>query len=117
MKKTIPILLFICLFLLTPKLAYAGLSEGCFPAVECDAGEDYYADDCKTHIEVIGNCGAPPADQYYGFSCDNGCYLRSNSAPNPCPGGVMVGATCMTTLDVVKDSTDKDIYKIFDNPD
>jgi len=115
MKKTISILLFTA-FLLIPKLVYAGLSEGCFPAVECDAGEDYYADACNTHIEALNDCGAPPADQYYAFSCDNGCYLRSNSAPNPCPGGVMVGAICMTTLEIVKDSSDDDVYKIFDNP-
>ncbi len=116
MKKTIPILLFIGL-LFIPQLAFAGLSEDCFPAVECDAGDDYYAGACQTHIEVLDDCGVPPADKFYAFSCDNGCYLRSNSAPNPCPGGVMVGGVCMTTLELIKDSSDNNIYKIFDNPD
>ncbi len=109
--KLIPILLFLVFSLILPQYANAGLSESCFPGVECDAGEDYYNDDCRSHIETLATCGTPPASKFYGFSCTNGCYLRSKPTPVICPGGVQIAGSCYTIMDVIDHNN---LFKIWD---
>ncbi|MBN2095786.1 hypothetical protein JW752_00090 [Candidatus Peregrinibacteria bacterium] len=121
MKKTIPILLFTGFLLIFPKMAFAGLSEGCFPAVVCGTGQNYYADDCKPHIETLtgatqscqSNYDDPPAGKQWAFNCDNGCYGRSDDVAAECPGGIMIAGDCKTLARVVIDGLDNNILKTY----
>lgn len=129
MKKFIPLFLFAAVLFL-PQSAYAGLSEGCFPIVQCNSGEDFFANACQLHIETltgaVDSCqsinGAPAAGKSWAFSCDAGCYQKGGGGGtvNPCPGGVMVSGQCLITLDVVDDDvpvTGVVGYKIWDGTD
>ena len=120
MKKYIPI--FLLAFLFVPQYAFAGLSETCFPGVECDAGDDYYNNLCRPHIESVSgttpSCvsvnGPAPANKVWAFSCDAGCYLS-----NSCPGGIIVNGQCLIKLSVLDDNEDvfsvgNGAYKIWD---
>lgn len=110
MKKLFPII-FLFSLLLIPQYAHAGLSEGCFPAVQCDSGEDYYADNCKTHLNSIADCGIAVAGKYYAFSCDDGCYLVTKPQAPECPGGIKIHGTCYTLLNIIDHNG---IFKIWD---
>ncbi len=113
MKKLTPLLI-LPLLAMMPLPAHA-ISEACFPAVECDPGDDYYAGSCQAHIDTVAaDCPTPGAGLTMNFSCDNGCYETSVPAPNPCPGGVMILGVCTTLLDVVDDSG---TYSIWDGTD
>ncbi len=116
--------------LVLPQSAHAGLSEGCFPIVQCNSGEDFYGNACQPHVETltgaVDSCesinGAPAAGKSWAFSCDAGCYQKGGGggSVNPCPGGVMVGGQCLITLDVVDDDvpvTGTTGYKIWDGTD
>lgn len=119
MKKTIPILLLVGLFLLFPNLTHAAdlPSSGCFPAVVCGAGSNYYADDCNPAIATLADCtanfGAPDAGKQWAFNCDDGCYQRSDSVPSECPGGIMIAGDCKTLARVVIDGLDNNILKTY----
>lgn len=110
MKKLTPLLI-LPLIAFMPSPAHA-ISEACFPAVECDPGDDYYAGSCQPNIDTVAaDCPAPGAGLTMNFSCENGCYETSVPVPNPCPGGVMIGGVCTTLLDVVDDAG---TYSIWD---
>ncbi len=110
-KKFLLIFIILGLSLILPKYALAGLSEGCFPAVKCvNINQDYYNDACRSHVEILDDCGSPPAGQYYGFSCEDGCYLRTYAEPDPCSGGIMIGGICKTLVQVIEDA---DIIKFW----
>lgn len=113
------------LFVLLIPNAYAGLSEGCFPAVQCDAGQDYYSNSCQSHIESVSttapSCqsvkGAPAAGNKWSFDCNNGCYQSSIPVAPACPGGIMVGASCLSRIDVLNDNvpvSGEKAYKLYD---
>jgi hypothetical protein len=83
-NKTIKTIFLLMLLLAIPGYAFAGLSEKCFPGVECDSGKDYYgsstgAYSCQTHINTIAaNCGGNN-----NFSCENGCYTSGGGGSTP----------------------------------
>ena len=107
MKNKLLSIILISLALLLPTYVHAAsLSEACFPAVQCDAGEDYYDDDCRPRINTISSCSTGNA-----FDCDNGCYTRSRPKPIECPGGVKIAGTCYTLLDIIDHNN---IFKIWD---
>ena len=110
MKKFLPLLFLFALFLL-PNSAQAGLSDACFPSVECDPGEDYYGGSCQAHIETVANCPAAKPGSFPAFSCDYGCFSQSTPPSVECPGGVVVNGNCLTTLYLVDDAN---INKIWD---
>ncbi|MBU0460938.1 hypothetical protein KJ657_00050, partial [Patescibacteria group bacterium] len=121
--RTIPLLVFL---LAAAPAAYAGLSEGCYPAVECGGGQDYYGTSCQKHInQVIGpiadSCATSnPLGETWNFNCASGCYKTSIPVPPACPGGVMVSGNCLARLDVLKDNvpvTGEKAYKIYDGTD
>ena len=138
MNKFLP-LLFLAGFIFLPQVAYAGLSEGCFPAVQCNAGDDYFGGSscaagaptcCQSHIETLtgasNSCesenGAPAPGKSWAFSCDAGCYQKSNGggSVNPCPGGIMVNGHCLIKLSLLDDDvpvTGTEGYKIWDGAD
>ncbi len=122
MKKLLPLFLLLAILIL-PQPAYAGLSEGCFPIVECDPGEDYYGGSCQAHIETLANCPNPGAPtKYPAFTCSAGCYEKTVSVPSPpptCPGGIDFSGNCLIKLDVLDDDADVDsvgnpAFKIWD---
>lgn len=123
--RTLPILLLV--FVAAP-YAYAGLSESCYPAVQCNPGDDYYGSSCQAHIESVSgsspNCtdvnGAPASGKQWAFNCTSGCYQSSIPTPSLCPGGIMVGGDCLTQLTVLDDDvpvTGETAYKIWDGID
>lgn len=122
MKKFLPLAALFSLLIL-PQSANAGLSEGCYPIVECNAGQDYYGGSCQAHIETLANCPQGGPSQAAAFSCTAGCYLRntgSGGVVDPCPGGVIVNNECLITLDVVDDTNDtygtgNGGYKVWDS--
>jgi hypothetical protein len=138
MKKSFALLLFTGL-LLVPQYVSAGLpSDTCFPAVQCDSGEDFYGGSdcplgapscCQLHVETVtgstDSCqsinGAPDAGKAWAFSCEAGCYQRSvgGGSVDSCPGGVVVNGECLIQLSVLDDSEDtfsagNGAYKIWD---
>ncbi len=122
MKKSFLPFLLLTLFLI-PQLAYAGLSEGCFPIVQCDAGQDFYAGSCQNHIEVVADCPNPGApSKYPAFTCDAGCFEKTVPVAGPppvCPGGIQINGHCLRKLNVLDDDSDADSngnlgYKIWD---
>ncbi len=59
--------------LIYPNIVNAGLSEGC-SAFTCPTGQDYYAGDCKIHIEDLNDCTNIPDSGYQkAFNCTVGC--------------------------------------------
>ncbi|MFH0838244.1 MAG: tail fiber domain-containing protein [Patescibacteria group bacterium] len=126
MRKFLRLLPVIILLFVAVPHAYAGLSEGCFPAVQCDTGQDYYGTSCQKHInQVIGpiadSCATSnPPGETWNFNCASGCYKTSIPVPPACPGGVMVNGNCLARLDVLKDNvpvTGVNAYKIYDGTD
>lgn len=77
--RTLPVLAL--LLIIAAPHAYAGLSEGCYPAVECTGTDDYYVSSCQNHIESTNGAtpscqslfGAPTAGYSWTFSCTGGC--------------------------------------------
>ncbi len=123
--RSLPILALV--FVMAP-FAHAGLSESCYPAVQCDAGQDYYNQNCASHIEsLIGasdSCqslnGAPASGKQWAFNCSGGCYQSTIPTANPCPGGLMIGGQCLALLHVVNDHvpvTGEKAYKLYDGVD
>ena len=86
MKKTLITFIIFGFALFLPQIAFAGLSEGCAPAVDCPSGEDYYTQsgisDCHSHVESLTGAppscfslfGAPSSGKEWKFSCSSGCY-------------------------------------------
>ena len=110
MKKYTPLLILAALVFM-PGSANAGLSEACFPAVECNGTDDYYGGSCQPHIETVAaDCGVPAPGKTRAFSCSNGCYDRSVPVPNTCPGGIEIAGTCYTLLDVIDHAGDYSIW-------
>jgi len=123
MKKYLRLLPVLALLFVAVPHAYAVISDSCYPAVQCDAGQDYYGTSCQKHItQVIGPIGdscatSNPGGQTWNFNCTSGCYLSTNSTPPACPGGIMVAGNCLALLNVVNDSvpvTGETAYKIWD---
>ena len=109
-KKLLPLSLTLIVVFLWPQNASAGLSDQCFPSVQCDDTNDYYAGACSEKIDTVDDCPIPPFGQFSAFSCDHGCYFRTRPEFEECAGGVMVGGTCMTTLKVVNDENQSKIW-------
>lgn len=120
MKKTIPILLFIGLLLFFPKFTHAGdlPSSECFEAVVCmDGAKNYYEDLCRPAITALADCethyGPKDPANDWDFSCDDGCFERSDPPENKCPGGIIIGGDCKTLARVVIDGMDNNILKTY----
>lgn len=121
--RALPII--VLLFVGLPS-AYAGLSETCYDSIKCPtAGQDYYAWDCRTHIESLTgttpSCqsekGTPDPGKQWAFKCEDGCYQSTIPVANPCPGGIIIAGQCLALLNVVKDHvpvTGETAYKIWD---
>lgn len=65
------------------------LSGSCYPAIDCDPGEDAYGAGaaCRKTIDTVADCVAAgyPASSN-SFSCSSGCYKASSGSGGPsCP--------------------------------
>ncbi len=110
LKKFLPIATFFMALLAFPTLTQAGLSDRCFPSIQCDESSDYYAGSCQKKIDTINDCPVPPFGQFSAFSCDYGCYFRTRPEFQECAGGFMVNGTCMTSLEIVNDENQSKIW-------
>ena len=97
MKKFTLLFAILSLVLIAPKFVFAGLSEGCFPAVSCSSGQDYYGSACQSHIEtLIGasqSCqsvkGTPTSGNQWAFDCAQGCYQAAIPTTYQCSSHVV----------------------------
>jgi len=86
-KKTLLFLSVALIWMAYPQITQA-LSDQCFPSVQCDEGQDYYAGSCQASVQSIENdCPAAPIGEFAAFSCDYGCYNRTRPDFELCAGG------------------------------